>query len=244
MPILPLDHLEPFAATIGVMLYPGLARAEHRKAKACAAKIVSYASWRYGVAEANERLSREHIWRLNLEIIGAETRDVDERLFRGSIAGELLKAYFVLSEQNPAVASWENAIRIMERTTARDQARGSRTLCREALRDFKSVAHLWAAWTLRDRQFITDHTTGYDGWTDFQFLLAEAEILRDWGQHWRPPRAKAPTPLPEDVWRVPEAWRPPDRQPGWPMTGAIPCMTLPGTLIAGLRPAGRPRASL
>ena len=38
MPILPLDRPEPFAATLGVMLYPGTNKADRAKARA-------FASW-------------------------------------------------------------------------------------------------------------------------------------------------------------------------------------------------------
>ena len=34
MPILPLDHPEPFAAVLGVMLYPGTDEDDRRKARA------------------------------------------------------------------------------------------------------------------------------------------------------------------------------------------------------------------
>ena len=36
MPILPLDHPEPFAATLGVMLYPGADNDDPLKARAFA----------------------------------------------------------------------------------------------------------------------------------------------------------------------------------------------------------------
>ena len=39
--ILPLDHPEPFAATLGVMLYPGTNDADKRKAKAFAAQYLA-----------------------------------------------------------------------------------------------------------------------------------------------------------------------------------------------------------
>ena len=38
MPVLPLEHFEPFAATLGVMLYPGLDEDDQRKARAFAAQ--------------------------------------------------------------------------------------------------------------------------------------------------------------------------------------------------------------
>ena len=38
MPILPLDHPEPFAATLGVMLYPEIDEVDPPKARAFAAQ--------------------------------------------------------------------------------------------------------------------------------------------------------------------------------------------------------------
>ena len=103
------------------------------------------------------------------------------------------------------------------------------------------MAHLWGAWCIREGRFSPRPDIGYDGYADFQSFLTEAEILRQWGQSWRHPRDKAEPPLPAEVWRVPEDWRPPIRQPGWPATGMIPYLTLPEELLATLKPAGRPR---
>ena len=41
MPILPLDHLEPFAATLGVMLYPGEDEASRKRARAFTAQALA-----------------------------------------------------------------------------------------------------------------------------------------------------------------------------------------------------------
>ena len=41
MPVLPLDHPEPFAATLGVMLYPGTDEDDCRKARAFAAHWIA-----------------------------------------------------------------------------------------------------------------------------------------------------------------------------------------------------------
>jgi hypothetical protein len=108
-----------------------------------------------------------------------------------------------------------------------------------------SVAHLWAAYCIRDRKWRGGETDGYDGFTDFQFFLAEAETLREWGQSWVPSREKAGPPLPDEVWRTPDGWEPPPRQAHRPLTGGIPGLVLDAELIqaAGLRPAGRPRKS-
>jgi hypothetical protein len=41
MPILPLDHPEPRAATLGVMLYPGEDKADQKCARAYAAQFLA-----------------------------------------------------------------------------------------------------------------------------------------------------------------------------------------------------------
>jgi hypothetical protein len=47
MPILPLDHPEPFAATLGVMLYPGTDNDDPLKARAFAAQWLATPVRRY-----------------------------------------------------------------------------------------------------------------------------------------------------------------------------------------------------
>jgi hypothetical protein len=81
---------------------------------------------------------------------------------------------------------------------------------------------------------------GYDCLQDVLSFLTEAEILRHWGQCFRAPRAKAYPPLPADVWRMPDDWRPPQRMPEWPPTGRIPHIVVPVDLLSGLRGPGRP----
>jgi hypothetical protein len=48
---------------------------------------------------------------------------------------------------------------------------------------------------LREYQFITSPGVAYDGCDDFPCFLTEAEILRDFGQRWRPRRAKSEPPF-------------------------------------------------
>jgi hypothetical protein len=125
---------------------------------------------------------------------------------------------------------------------ARHRVPGSRSSLYEARSRYRSVAHLWAAWSIRESRFQTDPSVGYEGSHDFQFFLAEAEYLRRWGQSWRPERAQSEPPLPAEAWRVPEGWAPPESQPGWPQTGGIPDLTIPDDLLTDLRRPGRPRS--
>jgi hypothetical protein len=147
-----------------------------------------------------------------------------------------------LPKSKGALASWESAIKIYEMSAKHSGSSGCRTQLYQEKGRFLSVAHLWGAWSIREGKFGERPEVGYDGWADFQYFLTEAEILRDFGQNWRPSRAKSEPPLPADVWRVPSSWEQPARRDGWPSTGMLPDLALPDGLIAAakLKPAGRP----
>jgi hypothetical protein len=238
VPILPLDHPEPFLATLGVMFYPAIEGDDPPKARAFAAQWLATPLSRYH--EAGHRLTYEALARIAADS-GESLDDLDDRIWGGTATGELFKTLFTLANSSPALASWNNAIRIAELGATRSKRKGSRTELWSAKRRFLSVAHLWGAYSIRGGEFSERPELGYDGYDDFQSFLTEAEILRQWGQGWRPPRERSSPFLPPDVWRPPENWRPPTRQVGWPNTGVIPQLRLPDDLLAGLRPSGRPR---
>lgn len=237
MPILPLDDPEPFAATLGVMLYPDADEAEQRKARAFAARWLAKPLQRFH--QNGHKLSYADLAHI-AEGAGESLDDIGKRIWGGTATGEMFKALFAIANTDPTLASWNNAARIAEIIAARRRT-GARSAQWAARRRFLPVAHLWGAWSIREGRFGGCPDVGYDGWHDFQSFLAEAEILRHFGQEWRPQRAKSTSPLPLDVWRVPETWMPPERQPGWPDTGKIPLMSLPENLLRKLKPAGRPR---
>src|SRR5690349_3430628 len=89
--------------------------------------------------------------------------------------------------------------------------KGGRTKLLQAKDRFLSVAHLWAARSIREGKCFQKPEVGYDASVDFQMFLAEAEILRHWGQTWRQPRTTSEPPLSPNVWRVPDEWEPPAR---------------------------------
>ncbi len=238
MPVLPLDHLEPFAATLGIMLYPGEDEPDRRKARAFAAHYLAEPICR--LHEAGGTLSYESLVRIATDG-GERLDDLEKRWWGGTATGELFKTFFALANTNEALASWNHAAEIAELIARRSKARGARSVLWRDKSRFLSVAHLWGAWCIREGLFSPRPEIGYDGHDDFQSFLTEAEILRRWGQTWLPRRDKAEPPLPAEVWRVPEDWRPPMRQPGWPATGMIPDLTLPEELLATLKTAGRPR---
>jgi hypothetical protein len=236
MPILPLDYPEPFSATLGVMLYPGMDEADAPSARAFAAQYLAKPIRR--LYEAGHALSDVALARITMDA-GQRLTDLETRWWGGSATGEMFKTLFALANTDPGLASWSNAIKIAEKTAAR--CSGSRTSFWDARRTFLSVAHLWAAVSIRERRFAQYPELGYDGYADFQSFLAEAEILRHWGQTWRAPRAKSEPPLPPDVWCIPENWEPPPRRPGWPKTGRIPYLTISPEFLAELKRSGRPR---
>lgn len=241
MLILPLDHPEPFAATLGVMLYPDPAEAGARAT--FAARVVAKAITHAGAQERVVQLvGAEDLARLFLATAGPAD-DLDRRLWDGSATGELFKIYFALAHSEPQLASWENAIKIAMETTASMKPRvvGVRSSFLRAKKKFATAAHLWAAWSIRDRAFTAAPEVGYDGAADFQSFLAEAEILRSWGQSFRPARSKASPPLPAEVWRAPDGWNPPPRGVGCPETGIVPPLTIPDQFLADLRRSGRPK---
>jgi hypothetical protein len=240
MPILPLDHPEPFAATLGVMLYPGEDESDRRKARAFAAQYLAEPLRR--LHQEGGSLRYEALLRIASDS-GERLDDLDSRWFEATATGELFKLLFALFNTDPGLASWENAIKLAQPIAVKAEAASSRAKLQAARARFLSVAHLWGAWCIRERRFESRPDVGYDGWIDFQFFLAEAEILREWGQSWRATRDKSKPPLPPEVWRVPESWSPPEPQPGWPPTGRIPDLVVEPHLLKGLRRAGRPRSS-
>jgi hypothetical protein len=239
MLILPLDHSEPYFATLGVMLYPAVDDADPPKARAYVAQVLARAFRRF--REAGGSPPYDALAPVLLDA-GEPLSDLQERWWGGRATGELFKTFFALYNTDPALASWAHAIQIVELITENSEVKGSRTTLLEARDRFLTVAHLWGARAIRGAPVLHPEI-GYDERADFQSFLAEAEILRQWGQSWQQRRATSEPPLPSEAWRVPENWEPPTRQPGWPKTGMIPEIALPQELLAKaeLKPAGRPR---
>jgi hypothetical protein len=236
MPILPIDSLEPFAATLSVMLYPGLTGEDPNKARTFAARWLSEPIKR--AQAAGHHVSYETLFQVAVDA-GRSLPDIEERWQDATATGDLFKMLCALYHTDRSRTSWNSAIAIAEAAAGRK--RGSRTLYWNAKRQFLSVAHLWGAWSIREGQFTSQLQVGYDGYADFQAFLAEAEVLRDFGQYVGPVPANSSPFLPADVWRVPDGWKSPARQAGWPDIGRVPILTNSEQLMAGLRRAGRPR---
>lgn len=233
--ILPLDHPEPLAATLGIMLFPGAEESNRRKAAAYASQVAAGA-----VRLANEdghHVSYETLLRLTLDA-GERPDDLDRRWQRGIWTGDLTNIYFMLAGNQPKLASWESAIKVMVKATAKAKTAGSRSLLRKAKSEFASVAHLWAAWTMRLDEGSAFARFDGDRYVAFQHFLHESEVIRDWGQSWKQSRAKAKPPLPDDVWRVPDDWQRPDG-PEWPEYWTRTGFGLSRDMLDELKPTGR-----
>ena len=149
MPILPLDHPEPFAATLGVMLYPGTNEIDRRRARAVVPLWLAEPLRRYH--QAGHRLPYDAL--LQIATDAEPLKDLEERFWGGTATGELFKALWALFNTDRALASWQNAIKIAEEAAKRNKTKGSRTEQWAARTRFLSVAHLWAAWCIREGQF-------------------------------------------------------------------------------------------
>jgi hypothetical protein len=238
MPNLPLDHPEPFAATVGVMLYPGEDEDSRRRALAFTAQSLAEPLRQFH--EAGHSLAYQDLARIASDS-GVRLDDIEKRWWEGSVTGEIFKTLLALARSDETLASWGHATELVELIAARHRVSGSRSSLYRARSRYRSVAHLWGAWSIREQRFQSHDRVGCDGWHDFQFFLAEAETLRRWGQSWRPLETQSEPLLPTAVWCVPEGWEPPESQPGWPPTGVIPRPTIPDDLLARLRRPGRPR---
>lgn len=233
---LPLDQEEPFAATLGVMLYPD----EPQKAEAYAKWFLSRAIQKE-IADGH-KVAFETIRKFADADLPCK-RDVDLRLRMGFAVGNLLKVAFAIWGTDKRLVSWRNAQKIVANETGNSESKaGMKSLEAWRLR-FMPVAHLWGAFELRGRIIVPPGITDFDGNLEFLYFLAEAECLRAWGQSFVAPRAKAVPLLPKRMWRTPIDWvapRPNFEGPG-PAKGIIPATELFPEQAALLNPPGRPR---
>lgn len=236
MPVLPIDYPEPFVAVLGTMLYPN--EGDDAQRRAFAAYYLAEPIRRLEVAGG--LLPYDDLLRI-VKDGGTRLDDLNQRWWCGTVMGEMFKILFALAIHDPERASWEYSARIVEKYATTARVSGSRTSIMEAKRRFLSVAHLWGAYSIRGRKWQERADVNYSYADDFEYFLAEAEILRRWGQTWRADAANAKSPLPADTWAMPEKWNPAPRKPGWPPTGMIPDIRLPRELLPPRGRPGRPR---
>src|SRR5918995_6370369 len=147
MPILPLDHPEPFAATLGVMLYPGTDDDDPKKARAFAVQWLAKPLQRFH--GAGHRLPYDALARL-AEDAGELMTDVQVRWRGGQTTGDVFKALYVLAKDYPSIASWKHAIQVYLLCAEHAAMPASRSGLWQQIARFRTVAHLWAAWSIRD----------------------------------------------------------------------------------------------
>lgn len=217
------------------MLYPGTDNDDPAKARAFPSLWLATPIRR--CEEAGHKISRDVLLRITTDG-GQLLDDLDQRWRGGTATGELFKTLWALVNTDRALATWNNAAKIAGGVARRNKVSGSRSLLWAARQRFLSVAHLWAAWAIREGEFTTRPELGY---ADFQSFLGEAESLRDFGQTWRPARAKSEPLLPLDVWKVPDNWKPEIPQSDSAELPKVPILKLPEHLLSLLNPAGRPR---
>jgi hypothetical protein len=140
MPFLPLDHPEPFVATLGVMLYPATDEEDPSKARAFAAQRLLTGPIPHFL-EAGHALSQNDLVRIMRDSAPFLT-DLDKRWWGGSAIGEVFKILLILAHTDPALASWNNAIEYAEMIAARDKVKGARTNLWEADPQAKSLSNL------------------------------------------------------------------------------------------------------
>ena len=237
MPVLSLDYPEPYALTLGIMLFPGDDEPDRQQAKAFASHYVTERLPllnRMGLSLSDEELNR---------VLDDANPPVDprERWRKGTLTGEMFRVFLTLAHTEPALATWANVMRLVEIRSAKHNGSASESTLYAVRKQFGSVAHLWAAWMIRRDKFRADFGLLGPGHVEFESFLAESEVLRHWGQTWHHERDKAEPPLPAEVWRVPDDWRPPAQQTGWAQTGDIPHLEWPCEYVSQLRKAGRPR---
>ncbi|WP_281017534.1 MULTISPECIES: hypothetical protein [unclassified Minwuia] len=234
---LPLAHPEPFAATLGTMLYPGMDESERRKAATFTSGYLAQPLEEY--CRRGGRLSENQLRRI-ITSGGALIDDLQDRWWAGQATGEITKILIALHNSDSALASWKNATSIVEQETGSIRGTG-RSALMEYRRQFHSVSHLWAAWRLREGRFAADALSGNSLAIDFRRFVCEAERIRLWGQGFRPERAKSEPLFDGEMWTAPEEWLAPLPYPQWPGEDWVPPIEATPEQLQGLRPAGRPR---
>jgi hypothetical protein len=139
----------------------------------------------------------------------------------GMLAGEQLAWLFSLVVGNAPNASMGRARYLVECGLSAERLPGAEKYLADAWRWHRSVAHLWAAYILRDETFhrfecLDDDTPPLSGRVDFIRFLWEAEQIRRFAVGYRPNSKVRLFEGRTEMWTLPEdmpaiAWH-----PGWP----------------------------
>lgn len=133
----------------------------------------------------------------------------DPRVWRsGELAGMQLAWLFSMAMTGVAEPSRDKARKIVECVLLRDgQHACSEKILNDAWRDHGSVAHLWAAFVLRDHSFkkfdyLGEGVPPYTAFHDFVHFLLAAEQIRAFSEAYEPMK-KAKLKQAETMYRLP-----------------------------------------
>lgn len=233
MPNLPVDDHEPLAAVVATMLYPDAARRAQAWKKGYLAEAIKHYLANGGVVPP------DWIDRYFFEP-RTDLHDIKKRWKNGLGTGNVLKYLRAIFNHDPALASWNNAEKLVRHAI---QQRGE-SISLSSLRSWRPrympVAHLWATWSLWDGLYGVNETVGSNAYSHLCFFVSEAEQLRIWGQNTAPIHGSSEAHLPANMWKAPEGWEPPKFPPEWPRNKEFSELLISAEEAALLKPAGRP----
>lgn len=238
VPTLPIDHPDPFAATLATIHYPAAAEQAQRQTLIdCLMPLIAVHR------QSSQTIVFDQLMGHATRIVGGDLADLGERVFEVTAVGEVAKTLLVLSWRQGRAASWANAYAIASRHAGPIvKRRASIAYLKMQCGRFKTVAHLCAALCLRELKFEPEPLVGYGLDEDFHSFLAEAEWVRYWGLYWNRPTPKASPPFAgTDMWEPPAFWRPLPRKTGWPLTGGMADLGLDPSMTGRLKVPGPPR---
>lgn len=176
-------------------------------------------------AAAKSRRNVEVTHDLVVRALEAEPHPLSDRgnpapWLAGQSAGEQLLLLLALSRHAPDHASRNKVLFLLEWQKHFHSLPGSKAEMDRAWQSHRSVAHLWAPFIARDGFYKIDEF-GYTSAHDGVAFLMEAELMRQFGESFKPPGRDQPILDPAQTWRVPDTWRPMKWHPDWPPRGNI-----------------------
>ena len=167
MPILPLDHPEPFAATLGVMLYPATDSADTARARAFASQMLAEPIRQFH--EAGYILSYDTLERIAIDA-GQPLIDLDERWEGGLATGDLFKTLYTLAKTIPRSPPGKTQSRSTKLARSALAPRApARLCCEREIASYRSLTFGVPGQSAKGGS-LQHPEVGYDGYADFQVL--------------------------------------------------------------------------
>ena len=241
MPLLPYDTAMSETDIMSVMFYPGDNEFDRKQRRAMQARVRQKALGPF-IADGGKGLSFD--WTASIIQHAEDPARLDERKKLGQLMGQTMLVLHALHHQAPELISWNRAINVTEALLAGQRLPHSKRTLQKAKSVLEPAAHLWGAFASRGNRIRAIPDVGYTASIDFRYFLWEAEQLRWFGMG-RPPANEPKRRLFNDAgWHMPEDWRPPEKQLGWPdEAGAIRVSEIPDAVLADERAAGWPTRS-